>query len=76
LSAGVACGLLAAGALLGSPLPWYVAALLALVPVAVLLPLPKGGIWLQAIVASTYGGIVALAACLLSWPQVQQRLGF
>ncbi len=75
LSAGAACGLLAAGALLGSPLPWYVAAVLALVPVATLLPLPRGGIWLQAIVASAYGGIVSLAACLLAWPEVQQRLG-
>ena len=75
LSAGVAAGLIAAGAMLGSPLPWYVAAVLALVPVAVLLPLPRAGIWLQAIVASLYGGIAALAACLLSWPGLQQRLG-
>jgi hypothetical protein len=30
---------------------------------------------LQAIVASLYGGIVALAACLLAWPEVQHRLG-
>lgn len=75
LSAGVALALLAAGALLGSPLPWYCALALALVPVAVLLPLPKGGLWLQAVVASIYGGIPALAACLLAWPEVQQRLG-
>jgi hypothetical protein len=75
LSAGAACGLIAAGAVLGSPLPWYAAAVLALVPVAVLLPLPKSGIWLQAISASIYGGIAALAACLLSWLEVQQRLG-
>ena len=75
LSAGVACGLLAAGASLGSQLPWYAAAALALVPVATLLPLPRSGVWLQAIVASAYGGIVGAAACLLSWPVVQQRLG-
>lgn len=75
LSAGVACGLIAAGALLGSALPWYAAVVLALVPVATLLPLPRSGIWLQAIVASIYGGIVSLAACLLSWPEMQQRLG-
>jgi hypothetical protein len=75
LSAGVACGLLAAGAALGAQLPWYAAAVLALVPAATLLPLPKGRIWLQAIVASVYGGIVAAAACLLSWTEVQQRLG-
>jgi hypothetical protein len=75
LSAGVACGLLAAGSTLGAQLPWYAAAALALVPLATLLPLPNGRIWLQAIVASMYGGIVAAAACLLSWPEVQQRLG-
>jgi hypothetical protein len=75
LSAGVACGLLAAGATLGAQLPWYAVVVLALVPVATLLPLPKGGIWVQAIVASIYGGIVAAAACLLSWSEVQQRLG-
>jgi len=75
LSAGVACGLIAAGALLGAQMPWYAAAVLALVPVAVRLPAPKAGIWLQAVVASIYGGIVALAGCLLSWPEVQQRLG-
>jgi hypothetical protein len=75
LSAGVACGLLAAGASLGSQLPWYAVVVLALAPVATLLPLPRSGVWLQAIVASVYGGIVGLAACLLSWPEVQQRLG-
>ena len=75
LSVGVACGLIAAGALLGAQLPWYAAATFALVPVATLLPLPKGGVWIQAIAASAYGGIVAVAACLLSWPGMQQRLG-
>lgn len=75
LSAGAACGLLAAGACLGAQLPWYAAAVLALVPLATLLPLPKAAIWLQAIVASIYGGLVAAAACLLSWSVVQQRLG-
>ena len=75
LSAGVACGLIASGATLGASLPWYVAATLALVPVAVRLPAPRGGIWIQAICVSVYGGIVAVAACLLSWPGVQQRLG-
>ncbi len=75
LSAGVACGLIAAGALLASPFPWYAAAVLSLVPVAVRLPVPQAGIRLQAVVASLYGGIVALAACLLSWPEVQRRIG-
>jgi hypothetical protein len=75
LSAGAACGLIAAGALLASPFSWPAAVALALVPVAVRLPLPKAGVWLQAIAAAVYGGIPALAACLLSWPEVQQRLG-
>lgn len=75
LSAGAACGLIVAGAVLASPLPWYVAVVLALVPVATLLPLPRMGVWLQSITACVYGGIVSLAACLLSWPGVQQRLG-
>ena len=75
LSAGAACGLITAGALLGAPFPWYAAAALTLVPVAVLLPLPKAGVRIQAVAASFYAGIPALAACLLSWPAVQQRLG-
>lgn len=76
LSAGVACGLLAAGALLGAQLPWYAAAVLALAPAAtLLLPLPRSSVWLQAVVASVYGGIASTAGCLLSWPEVQQRLG-
>ena len=75
LGAGVGGALLLAGAALASPLPWYAAAALALVPAAVLLPLPRGGIWGQAFVASLYGGIAAAAGCLLAWPGVQQRLG-
>jgi hypothetical protein len=75
LGAGVAGGLLLAGAALASPLRWYSAAVLALVPVAVLLPLPRSGTWGQAFVASLYGGIAAVAACLLAWSEVQQRLG-
>jgi hypothetical protein len=76
LSAGVACALLAAGVLLGANFAWPAALALALVPVAVRLPLPAARVWLQAIVASVYGGIPAAAACLLSWPEAQQRLGF
>ncbi|MBL8379045.1 MAG: hypothetical protein JNM79_14345 [Burkholderiales bacterium] len=75
LVAGAACGLLLTGAVLASPLPWYAAALLALIPAVVRLPLPQGGVWLQAIAACAYAGIAALAACLLAWPEVQQRLG-
>jgi hypothetical protein len=75
LSAGAASALIVAGAVLGSPLPWYAAVALALTPVATLLPLPRTRVWLQAIVATVYGGIVGLAACSLSWPELQQWLG-
>lgn len=75
LSAGAAGGLIAAGAALGAQLPWFACAALALVPVAVRLPLPKAGLRIQAILASVYAGIPALAACLLSWPGMLQRLG-
>ena len=76
LSAGAACGLLAAGVLLGANLSGYAAVALALVPLAARLPLPGARVWLQAVVASVYGGIPAAVACLLSWPEAQQRLGF
>lgn len=75
LGAGVAGGLLAVGTLLGAQLPWYAALALSLVPVAVRLPLPRAGLWVQTLLAALYGGIVAAIACLLSWPGVQERLG-
>jgi hypothetical protein len=66
-------GLVAVGAMLLAQLPWYSALILALVPVAVRLPGPeKRSVWLQAIVYSTYGFIVAGAACILAWPSSSQ----
>ncbi len=68
LSASVAASLLGAGALLLAQLPWTALAALALVPVAVRLPLPeKSPAWLQAIVASIYSLAPAGAACFLAW---------
>lgn len=75
LGAGVGGGLIATGTLLGAQLPWYAALALALVPVAVRLPLPRAGLRVQTLLAALYGGIVAAIACLLSWPGVQERLG-
>lgn len=62
-------GLVAVGAMLLAQLPWYSVLILALVPVAVRLPSPeKGPIWLQALVCSMYGFVVAGVACALAWP--------
>jgi hypothetical protein len=49
-------------------LPWYSVAVLALVPVAAGLPLPAGAaLWLQAVLSSFYGLVVAGIACALAW---------
>jgi hypothetical protein len=68
LAAGVIASLLASGALLLAKLPWHAAATLALVPVAVRLPLPdRAHPALQAVVASVYALAVAGGACALAW---------
>ena len=67
LTAGVAAGLVAVGAVLTGQLPWYALAALALVPVAVRLPLPKGAAWMQAIVAALYAAAPAVTAWVLAW---------
>jgi hypothetical protein len=68
LAAGVIASLLASGALLLAKLPWHAAAALALVPVAVRLPLPeRAHPALQAVVASLYAAAVAGGACALAW---------
>jgi hypothetical protein len=62
-------GLVAVGAMMLAQLPWYSVLVLALVPVAVRLPgAEKGPAWLQAVVCSIYGFIVAGVACALAWP--------
>ena len=68
LSVGVAAAFLAAGAMLLAKMPWYALAVLALVPVAVRLPVPeRAPAWGQAIVASIYTLAVAGGACWLAW---------
>jgi hypothetical protein len=67
LPAAALPALIAAGAVLLATLPWYVLGLLALIPVAVRLPVPRSAPWLQAVVASVYTLAVAGAACALAW---------
>lgn len=68
LTASVIAALVAAGAVLLAKLPWTSLAALALVPLAVRLPLPeKSPAWLQAIVASLYALVPAALACALAW---------
>jgi hypothetical protein len=67
LSAAVAAGLAAAAALVLAALPWYALPALALVPLAVRLPVPdRLPVWVQAFVASAYGFAVALVAVVLT----------
>ena len=66
-------GLVAAGAMFLAQLPWYCLLILALVPVGVRLPGPeKGPVWLQAVVFSLYGLVIAGAASALAWPSSSQ----
>ena len=65
-------GLVAVGAMLLAQLPWYCVLILALVPVAVRLPGPeKAPVWLQAVVFSLYGFVIAGVASALAWPSTQ-----
>jgi hypothetical protein len=69
VSATLAAGLVGAGAMVLAQLPWYSLLALALVPLAVCLPLPgKAPVWLQAVLSSMYGLFVAAGACVLAWP--------
>ena len=68
LSVSVTAALLAVGAVLLAKFPWYAALALALVPVAVRLPLPRGAHPApQVLVASMYSLAAAAAACTLAW---------
>lgn len=68
LPLAVAGALLAAGTALLAKLAWYAIIPLVLIPLAVRLPLPqKGGLWLQAIVASMYALGLAAVAWVLAW---------
>jgi hypothetical protein len=73
LTAMLLAGLVAAGAAIIANVPWYSLAVLALVPAAVRLPGPsKAAVWLQTILFSLYGFIVAAVACVLAWPPPHQ----
>lgn len=68
LTASVAATLIAAGAMLLAKLPWTSLAALALIPLAVRLPLAeKSPAWIQAIVASLYALAPAAGAWALAW---------
>jgi hypothetical protein len=68
LPLAVAAALLAAGAAVLAKLAWYAIIPLALIPLAVRLPVPaKGPVWLQAIVASLYALGLAAIAWTLAW---------
>jgi hypothetical protein len=68
LSATLVAILVAAAAMILAQLPWYSVVVLALVPVAVTLPVPAGArLWLQAVLLSLYGFVVAGIACALAW---------
>lgn len=72
VSAMLLAGLVIAGAMILAALPWYCALLLALVPVAARLPGPeKAPVWLQVVIFSLYGLVVAAAVCALAWPSSQ-----
>jgi hypothetical protein len=68
LSATLVAILIAAAAMILAQLPWYSVVVLALVPVAANLRVPAGAaLWLQAVISSLYGFIVAAIACALAW---------
>jgi len=76
LTASVVASLLAAGAMLLAQLPWTSLAALALIPLAVRLPLPeKSPAWLQAIVASLYALVPAACAWFLAWQSGRSASG-
>lgn len=67
LTVSVLAALIAAGAVLLAQLHWLALVPLALVPVMVRLPLPRGATWMQAVVASVYAFMAAGAALLVAW---------
>ena len=67
LSTGVIGALLACAVVVQSGLRWHYAALLALVPLAVRMPLPRGSAPAQALVALLYALAAAGGVCALVW---------
>jgi hypothetical protein len=70
LTVSVLAALIASGAVLLAKLHWTALIALAMVPVLVRLPLPRGPAWMQSVVASVYGFVAAggalAVACLAS----------
>jgi hypothetical protein len=68
LTASAAAAVIAVGAMVLAKLPWTSLAALALIPLAVRLPLPeKSPAWIQAILASLYALAPAAGALALAW---------
>ena len=68
LAAAMGAGLLACGTLVLASLPWLSLGMVALVPLAVRLPLPeKANTWIKSAIASVYALVPAAAACFLAW---------
>ncbi len=68
LTAGAGGGLLALGAAVVAHLSWLALLPLALIPLAVRLPLPgSAGAWLRAALAALYAAAPAIAACGVAW---------
>lgn len=67
LSTGAIGAIMAVAVALQRSLPWYYAALLALVPLAVRLPLPRRGMALPAAVALVYALAAGAGICVLVW---------
>ena len=67
LTVSVLAALIASGAVLLAKLHWHALIALAMVPVLVRLPLPRGPAWTQAVVASVYGLVAAGGALAVAW---------
>jgi hypothetical protein len=73
LPAMLLAGLVAAATMILARLPWYSMLVLGLVPLAARIPTPRSTpVWLEAVLSSVYGLIVAGAACALAWPSSHQ----
>lgn len=67
LTVSVLAALVASGAVLLAKLHWTALLALALVPLLVRLPLPRGPAWMQSVVASVYGFVAAGGALAIAW---------
>jgi hypothetical protein len=68
LTVGLLAGLLGAAAVYLAQLSWHVLAVMAAVPLAVLVPIPvRWPVWVQAITLSIPALAVAAAACFFAW---------